>query len=53
MVERFNEEIKMRIRVAPIFPNASCCLKLIRALAVEIGNNLGGPPRLNSTAREN
>lgn len=35
MLERFNEEIKRRTRVARIFPNASSCLRLIRALAVE------------------
>jgi putative transposase len=33
MLERFNEEIKRRTRVARIFPNASSCLRLIRALA--------------------
>ena len=35
MLERFNEEIKRRTRVVRIFPNASSCLRLIRALAVE------------------
>ena len=35
MLERFNEEIKRRTRVARIFPNASSCLRLVRALAVE------------------
>ena len=35
MLERFNEEIKRRTRVVRIFPNASSCLRLVRALAVE------------------
>lgn len=35
MLARFNEEIKRRTRVARIFPNASSCLRLVRALAVE------------------
>jgi len=35
MLERFNEEIKRRTRVARIFPNEAACLRLIRALAVE------------------
>ena len=35
MLERFNEEIKRRTQVVRIFPNASSCLRLIRALAVE------------------
>jgi len=35
MLERFNEEIKRRTRVARIFPNEASCLRLIRALAVE------------------
>ena len=36
MLERLNEEIKRRTLVARIFPNAASCLRLIRALAVEI-----------------
>ena len=35
MLERFNAEIKRRTRVVRIFPNASSCLRLIRALSVE------------------
>lgn len=35
MLERLNEEIKLRTRVVRIFPNADRCLQLIRALAVE------------------
>jgi putative transposase len=36
MLERLNEEIKRRTLVARIFPNAASCLRLIRALAVEV-----------------
>jgi transposase-like protein len=36
MLERLNEEIKRRTRVVRIFPNAESCLRLIRALCVEI-----------------
>ena len=36
MLERLNEEIKRRTYVIRIFPNAESCLRLIRALAVEI-----------------
>ena len=36
MIERINEEIKRRTYVIRIFPNAESCLRLIRALAVEI-----------------
>jgi putative transposase len=36
MLERLNEEIKRRTLVARIFPNGASCLRLIRALAVEI-----------------
>jgi putative transposase len=35
MLERLNEEIKRRTRVVRIFPNASSCLRLIRALGAE------------------
>ncbi len=35
MLERFNEEIRRRIRVIRIFPHAASCLRLIRALAAE------------------
>jgi putative transposase len=34
-LERFNEEIRRRTRVARIFPNEASCLRLVRALAVE------------------
>jgi putative transposase len=36
MLERLNEEIKRRTYVVRIFPNSDSCLRLIRALAVEI-----------------
>ena len=35
MLERLNEEIRRRTRVARIFPNEGSCLGLVRALAVE------------------
>ncbi len=38
MLERVNQEIKRRTRthIVRVFPNASSCLRLVRALAVEI-----------------
>lgn len=36
MLERLNQEIKRRTHVVRIFPNERSCLRLIRALAVEI-----------------
>ncbi|WP_038045964.1 IS256 family transposase, partial [Thioalkalivibrio sp. ALE9] len=36
MLERLNEEIRRRTRVVRIFPNTHSCLRLVRALAVEI-----------------
>ena len=36
MLERLNAEIKRRTRVVRIFPNAESCLRLVRALCVEI-----------------
>jgi len=36
MLERVNEEIKRRTHVVRIFPNEASCLRLIRALAIEI-----------------
>jgi putative transposase len=36
MLERVNEEIKRRSHVVRIFPNSESCLRLIRALTVEI-----------------
>ena len=39
MLERLNEEIKRRTYVVRIFPNVQSCLRLVRALAVEIHEN--------------
>jgi putative transposase len=39
LLERLNEEIKRRTHVVRIFPNAASCLRLIRALAVEMHEN--------------
>jgi putative transposase len=39
MLERLMEEIKRRTLVVRIFPNAASCLRLIRALAVEMHEN--------------
>jgi putative transposase len=39
MLERLMEEIKRRTLVVRIFPNAASCLRLVRALAVEIDEN--------------
>src|ERR687891_400160 len=36
LLERLNEEIKRRTHVVRIFPNAASCLRLVRALAVEM-----------------
>lgn len=36
MLERINQELKRRTLVVRIFPNAASCLRLVRALAVEI-----------------
>jgi putative transposase len=36
MLERINQELKRRTLVVRIFPNSASCLRLIRALAVEI-----------------
>jgi putative transposase len=39
MLERLNEEIKRRTHVVRIFPNDASCLRLVRALAVEMHEN--------------
>ncbi len=39
MLERLMEEIKRRTLVVRIFPNAAACLRLVRALPVEIDEN--------------
>lgn len=36
MLERLNQELKRRTHVVRIFPNEESCLRLVRALAVEI-----------------
>jgi putative transposase len=36
LLERLNEELKRRTLVVRIFPNAASCLRLTRALAVEM-----------------
>ncbi|MER9683858.1 transposase, partial [Mesorhizobium sp. M0184] len=38
-IERLNGEIKPRTLVVRIFPNPRSCLRLVRALAVEIHEN--------------
>ena len=38
-LERLNQELKRRTHVVRIFPNADSCLRLVRALAVEIHEN--------------
>jgi putative transposase len=48
MLERINQELKRRTHVIRIFPNQESCLRLIRALAVEIHEDwLEGPRYLN------
>ena len=39
LLERLNEEIKRRTLVVRIFPNVEACLRLVRALAVEMHEN--------------
>jgi putative transposase len=39
MLERLNQELSRRTRVVRIFPNAESCLRLVRALAVEMHEN--------------
>lgn len=39
LLERLNEEFKRRTLVVRIFPNVASCLRLIRALAVEMHEN--------------
>jgi putative transposase len=39
MLERLMEELKRRILVVRIFPNAAARLRLVRALAAEIHEN--------------
>ncbi len=39
LVERLNEEIKRRTRVARLFPNESACLRLVSAILMEISED--------------
>ena len=39
LLERLNEEIKRRTHMVRIFSNSASCLRLIRALAVEMHEN--------------
>jgi len=36
LVERLNEEIRRRMRVARLFPNEAACLRLVSAILMEI-----------------
>ena len=51
VLERLNQELKRRTHVIRIFPNPESCLRLIRALAVEVHENwLESPRYLNMEA---
>lgn len=39
MLKRLDQEVKRRADVVGIFPNAESCLRLVRALAVEMHEN--------------
>ena len=39
LVERLNEEIKRRTRVARLFPNEASCLRLVSAVLMEIAED--------------
>ena len=39
MVERLNEEIRRRTRVARLFPNEASCLRLVSAIVMEIAED--------------
>ena len=39
MLERLNQELKRRTQVVRIFPNTESCLRLVRALSVEMHEN--------------
>ncbi len=45
LLERLNEEFKRRTQIVRIFPNEASCLRLIRALAVEMHENWLEAPR--------
>jgi putative transposase len=51
VLERLNQELKRRTQVIRIFPNEASCLRLLRALAVEIHEDwLESPRYLNMEA---
>jgi transposase-like protein len=39
LLERVNEEVKRRTRVARLFPNEASCLRLVSAILMEISDN--------------
>ena len=39
LVERLNEEIRRRTRVARLFPNEASCLRLMTAVVMEIAED--------------
>ena len=39
MVERLNEEIRRRSKVARLFPNEASCLRLVTAVVMEIAED--------------
>jgi transposase-like protein len=39
LLERVNEEIKRRTRVARLFPNEASCLRLVTAVLMEIAED--------------
>lgn len=49
LLERVNQEIKRRSQVIRIFPNEESCLRIIRALAVEVHENWQDERYLNMT----
>jgi hypothetical protein len=45
VLERLNQELKRRTNVVRIFPHEASCLRLVRALAVEIHEEWAEGPR--------
>ncbi len=39
LVERLNEEIRRRTRVARLFPNEASCLRLVSAILMEVAED--------------
>ena len=53
MLERLNENIRQRTRVARIFPNEESCLRLVTAVLLEIHEDwISGGRYLNMNAGE-